>query len=163
MSGSGERQSGRGWLPTSPVCRATQVGTGNAFLSHFSFIPIDRVTVKRVLQGWLILRLFCPIAQLDAVSISFYSDREENFIRCSIPCFNIVEYSSWIFCSSMHSLQLRIDPSFVIRFPTFNLSFVSPISRLYSKIWFSNIPTYRKSLEYFPSSIGTELVSSGAI
>lgn len=39
----------------------------------------------------------------------------------------------------MHSLQLRIDPSFVIRFLTFNLSFVSPISRLYSKIWFSNI------------------------
>lgn len=128
-----------------------QVGAGNAFLSHFSFIPIDRVTVKRVLQGWLILRLFYPITgSISAVSISFYSNREGNFIGCSvilqyrrIP----LRYSNSTFLLIDHSIG--IDPiTFVIRFPTFNLSPVSPISSLFENLLFK-YPDVSKILGIF--------------
>lgn len=129
-----------------------QVGAGNAFLSHFSFIPIDRVTVKRVLQGWLILRLFCPIARsISAVSISFYSNREGNFIGCSV----ILQYRRIpLRCSNSTFLlidhSIGIDPiTFVIWFSTFNLSLVSPISRLYSKNLLFKYPDVSKILGIF--------------
>lgn len=163
VSGSGERQSGRGWLPTSPVCPATQVGAGNAFLSHFSFIPIDRVTVKRVLQGWLILRLFYPLLDysIGCCFNVFLLEQGRKLYSLSLDVdsmltVNIVQHRCW-FILSLLEFNFLFNSTRSLSVATYRFPIRSfPISHVYWKIWCPNIPNHRKSFEHFLISIQSQ-------
>lgn len=118
-----------------------------------------RSIVKRVLQGWLILRLFYPL--LD------YS------IGCYFNVFLLEQgrklYSLSLDVDSMLTVNIVEHRWFILSLLEFNFLFNStrslsvttyrspiPISRVYSKIWCSNIRKHRKSFEYFLISIRTE-------